>query len=241
MDAQYVSDCLYHFVGNRSPKDDDRNFDVLCKVLESRCVSHAPPDVSGRLRRITVNWDQILSTEELVVPEVTCYADIPFEALGVHVGKYGRFGLAFGRTYLAYYGARPVSYIPIVPGALIYNNGEPLLHDIEVVYRGFEKHLVKSREGERSRRRGEVPDSPEGAAADMNSIVEREFLAFLKPFRCDLSAGDPSNFYMEREWRMLGSLKFQQRDVLEVVVSAGFEEELCRRFPDYLGIVRPLS
>ncbi len=45
-------------------------------------------------------------------PDVVCFCDIPPDDLEVHVGKYGRFGVAFAKHTLIIRGACPVFYIP---------------------------------------------------------------------------------------------------------------------------------
>lgn len=78
-----------------------------------------------------------LITEELIVPTVTCFCDIPFEHLGTHLERYGLFGLSFDRNFLARHGARAVSYVPVHRDDRFSPYGHTLLRDIEQVYRAF--------------------------------------------------------------------------------------------------------
>lgn len=95
--GKYASDDLFHFVGHSSPSDDNVNYGKLREVLQSNCISHFPHDGSWGKVSHTTTWDNRLETEQLIVPSVTCYADIPFEALSIHTRKYGKFGVALPR------------------------------------------------------------------------------------------------------------------------------------------------
>src|SRR4051812_5389252 len=108
MSSRYISNELFHFVGRSHPTDHETNYQILLKVLDSRCISHPPHNSDWGAHQITINWDKSIFTEELIVPSVTCFCDIPFETLGIHLKKYGMFGVSFDRSLLIKYGARPV-------------------------------------------------------------------------------------------------------------------------------------
>ncbi|MCG2635024.1 MAG: abortive infection system antitoxin AbiGi family protein, partial [Gammaproteobacteria bacterium] len=224
----------FHFVGHSSPEDDEANYATLKIVLNGRCISHPPHDGTWGTTSYKVNWEKLLETEELLVPSVTCFADIPFEALSLHISKYGKFGVALPLSLLVKYGTRPVYYFPISKQDALSVHGVSLLRDIESTVKGFKEQLIgEEAEDTVSREMGSTPDSPESAILALDSMVFKDFIAFVKPFNVDLPHSDPSNFYMEREWRKYGNMKFSQNEVSRLVVARGFEERAKADFPDY--------
>ena len=76
------------------------------------------------------------------------------------------------------------------------------------------------------------------------SLLER-FMIFLdfnvftyvKIFDESLPDDDINNYYMEREWRTLGSTKFELRDVHRVLLPPSFAEQFKADFPDFSGLI----
>src|SRR5256885_12523040 len=80
MSPRYISnDELFHFVGRNDPTDHEANYQILLAVLNCGCVSHPPHTSDWGAHRITINWDKDIFSEELIVPTVTCYCDIPLK------------------------------------------------------------------------------------------------------------------------------------------------------------------
>jgi Putative abortive phage resistance protein AbiGi, antitoxin len=235
MDTPYTSDQLFHFVGYNKPNDDAENFNTLCKVLSDCCVSHKPHGNLPGTIRYTIDIEKSLLNEKLIVPTVTCFADIPPDSLGNHVRKYGRFGLGFRRDYLIFHGARPVTYIPLQASDWRGIYGSSMIRDIEAVYKGFvalyEKRPANT-EKPISRKHGVIPTTEEETLMGLKSMIEKDFLAFLKPFNSELSPSDPENYYMEREWRKFANLRFTFDDVLRIYVARGYKALLAQVFPD---------
>ena len=85
---------LYHFVGWGSADNDKKNFDTLCKVLGSKQIGLAS---SGGIR-IDIDPTRKFEKGELIKQSITCYCDIPFNELDIHLAKYGRFGVGLDRS-----------------------------------------------------------------------------------------------------------------------------------------------
>jgi hypothetical protein len=239
MDIPYTSQELFHFVGHSDPEADQANYETLTKVLTVGCVSHKPHEKNWGQVGYAINWEMSLENEELIVPTVTCYADIPRQALGIHVSKYGKFGLSFPRDLLIQYGVRPVTYLPTRNDDWRSPHGITLLRDVEAVYKAFNEHVVfkMSLPDSTTRYLGSKPGNETEAADAMLSVFAKDFLAFLKPFSSGLREDHPKNFYMEREWRKHGNLKFDPPDVVGIVVALGYSARLEKEFPAYVGRV----
>ena len=233
MSPKYISnDELFHFVGRSDPTDHEANYGILLAVLDGG-VSHPPHTRDWGAHRVTINWDKNIFSEELIVPTVTCYCDIPFETLEIHMKKYGMFGLSFARSLLIKYGARPVIYIPLQPSDRLAGWGtiycQTMLHDMEQIWRGFRAHVFDPIDtGSRSRSLGVEPKSKDEAVIAIDDAFVQHFLAYIKPFNSELSEDNPSNFYSEREWRKFGNLLFQPDEVMRVLVAPEYVDRLAK-------------
>ena len=58
-------------------------------------------------------------------------------------------------------------------------------------------------------------------------------LPFLKFFDGGLSDEDRKNYYLEREWRVLGSVSFEISDVCRVLIPEDYSSRFHRDFPAY--------
>lgn len=246
MHQAYTSKLLHHFVGRANPSDDASNFKKLLLVLNARAISFGPDYPSTFQFRYTFNWntDEILRGE-LVVPQVTCYADIPTECLGIHVGKYGRFGLSFKRKFIVKNGGRPVFYIPLQSSDRMSGFGsiftELMVSDWLAKWQAFHEHVVTPRQQALFKTTmGKKPESENDAILAMDSIMRQEFFGFLKVFDSDLSTDDPNNFYMEREWRIANPLPFAITDVVGVFLPEAFIDEFRAAAPDFQGTITKL-
>jgi hypothetical protein len=236
----YTSDIFYHFVGRKTPADHHENYKNLKKILAEGCISywpHGEREGCGETGYV-INWDKNLFSQDLIVPTVTCYAEIPFNALGIHTKKYGQFGIGFEKRILIYYGARPVMYVPFTPEDRFQPSpyGSHLIEDLEQTFRLFSQATDQICEGKsipKMRTLGTPLGSPEEAISRMCSMFGKDFLAFVKVFDCTLPDNDPANYYMEREWRKYQYLRFEPDQVREVIVARGFGEQVNEDFPVY--------
>ena len=247
MDGPYVSPELFHFVGRAHPNDDDANYAILSKVLASETVSHSPHERGWGIHSYSIDSDGRLFDGSLIVPTMTCYCDIPFTSLGIHVAKYGKFGISFRREPLISYGARPVMYVPIgIADSVPTLSGQYLLRDIETTYHGFMQHVVKDQIS-LPREIGEVSKDYRHAVSAVRTTFEMYFLAFVKPYDASLADDDPNNFYMEREWRKFGNFHFapggwvEREHIVHVVAPAAYVGRLSKDFPAYASKITPLE
>ncbi|MBU0644092.1 MAG: hypothetical protein KJ731_15655 [Alphaproteobacteria bacterium] len=223
---QYATDDeLFHFVGRGM--DNDEKFSLLLKVLRERTISHPPHEKGwGRFGYTSQFLDDVwqgdlisekfLHSGDLLFPNITCFADIPFEALPLHMGKYSCFGLSFTKRYVAKYGGRPVMYFPIW-GDDPHNQlfGRMALQRMNDTIMAIE--VAKSE--------GQITN-------DVIRMIYMEFLAFIKPFNVELENEHGDQVYMEREWRKVGNLQFDVNDIKRVILPQKYHTTLQSDFPE---------
>ncbi len=66
-------------------------------------------------------------------------------------------------------------------------------------------------------------------------------LAHVKCFDAHLSYSDENNYYMEREWRVIGDVKFHIDDVYRIFVPHSYARRLRDDLPDYVGQITLLD
>lgn len=253
---RYVSPELTHFVGRGLPEDEQ--YSRVVKILKTGWLTHRPhnPDVSGNLEIIV---GARISNNEMYNAQVVCFCDIPVHDLDIHVRKYSRFGLAFLKTFLAPKGANPVFYIAknsavgVLPGR---DDAQRLLAAINRRLAGGPESLVDMIPrsdffdmmiGEYHDLFGRLdrlivqhhgdPGVPEDSLRlmDLQRFFGFQVFSFVKFFDDAKSDEDPENFYMEREWRIIGNLKFNLGDVRRVLLPETYARRLRDDVPSYVG------
>jgi hypothetical protein len=271
----YVSSELAHFVGRELGSDEAR-CDLLVKILRDPFLTKRIPGMvpsrnwsgnmsfqnTGDLERDTLVWSQSV-----------CFCDIPKSCLGIHIGKYGGFGLAFPKAFLVLKGARPVMYVP--KQALIHTprflkptmSIEDMIADRssraridsrdEVALKADFERRVKEMDEDRIgaekivtelalRTLSEAnkifrPDSEVGAH-EIDFEMLRHIFGYTKVFDASLAPDDPANFYMEREWRVIGNVEFEYSDLAYVFAPGTFHSQLATEFPDLADkLVDPIA
>ena len=236
--SDYLSDELFHFVGNGHPEDHEANFETLLKILRSGCVACNPPEIGWGKTTLTLMRGQSLLNETLVKGQITCYCDIPRDLLGRHTTKYGSFGVGLHRLQLARYGARPVLYVPMTSTDHLGIYGATLLLDIEAKLEAFMEHLYAGNtKDDYTRNMASIPSNSDHTIRAMRGLLEKDFLAYIKPYNAELDPDDIDYFYSEREWRRLGGFMFKLNDVTSVVVKSGYKQKLHDAIPEYCGEV----
>ena len=176
-------------------------------------------------------------SEELLIPTVICFCDIPSKSLNIHIQKYGRFGISIKKEHLIENGGRPVLYWPFILNDGRHFNGG--IKDIWRSYHAFREMVYEPRECN-------FPETrfPENTIVDEDeaieyflSAVQFELLPYIKPFNARTSDQALENFYMEREWRKFGYLDFTPSSIHEIVVAAGYKKRLAAEFPQYASRV----
>jgi len=143
-----------------------------------------------------------------------CFCDIPFGDLNIHIQKYSEFGFAFRKSFLVERGASPVFYLAknaTVPGS--YSDAQLGPHFLEMIGRLHD--LVDS------------ADTRE--AIDLNVFLSHQLLGYLKPFGSRNADDNSDNYYMEREWRIIGGVRFAIEDVCRIIIPRSHAQPLRER------------
>jgi hypothetical protein len=210
-----------------------------------------------------------VGANEFVAPEMVCFCDIPVDQLAIHTKKYSSFGLAFSKPFGTGQGANPVYYVAksaAAPLRLISPDGRyadffesddrnTLLSakqdrvtffeklkasTLELIARysvGLQERFLKYKRGQ---------DDPKERRAELLALVEFMMGTFcyvhgqVKVFDASLASDDPNNFYMEREWRVIGRVRFSLEDVARVLLPAGLGDRFRREVPEFKGTITEL-
>jgi hypothetical protein len=70
---------------------------------------------------------------------------------------------------------------------------------------------------------------------DLRLFLDFHVFSFLKFFDPELPDHDPDNYYFEREWRIVGSLKFELEDIVRVFMPMRYGKQFQQDCPDYSG------
>lgn len=248
----YVSNELTHFVGRHL--NDGERFDLLIKIINDGWILHPPfiPSISGTIG-INIKASKL---EDIVTPEITCFADIPIQDLHLHMGKYSNFGLSFNKQFLVEKGANPVLYVVQNANDKIlkdrserdpfewspnYSSYKTISRD-ELYKENVKKYFnfwIDIRDFLRAEelRQGQREEISKNLAnlKEVNKFLIRHVFAFMKPFDASKSDDDLHNYYMEREWRLVGNLQFDISDINRLLIPKSYAKELRERLPGYSG------
>jgi len=224
----YVSRELTHFVGRRLAEDEryDEQYELLIRILKEGWLK-ADPENRNELYPWPTEDAFVLNIESVTEdvyqpafkPHAVCFCDIPVDDLGIHMNKYGNFGLSFLKPCMIQKGASPVFYCA--------NNSKVItpLHDSRDTYfqEEFERYMRVYAAGELS-----VSDR-----TALHTFLGYYVFGFIKFFDDEAGEEDANNFYMEREWRVLGNVRFELGDVYRVILPERYAERFREDLPDY--------
>ncbi len=71
----------------------------------------------------------------------------------------------------------------------------------------------------------------------LQSVFQLHILSFIKPFNSNLAEEHSDNYYMEREWRKFGNLRFKPENVESVIVDDAYVQQFKKDRPKYAGRV----
>jgi len=219
---RYVSNELTHFVG-RNERTDDERYKLLVGILKSGLLlspKYSPTRPTG-YSRLDTDVTNPLSSNEVYYGNYICFCDIPVADLEIHIRKYSGFGISFSKGFLTQQGASPIFYIAQNSRSTPLNP-QTRAEEFDEAFGFFRKLFV-------------VQAIPIVIWEGFFHFIEWEVFSRFKFF--DHTKGDnhPENYYMEREWRVVGHVRFGLSDIRRIIMP----EEYARRFreavPDYFG------
>lgn len=223
----YVSNELTHFVGRKAATDDDR-FSLLCKILRSGELRGGGVSSTGQ-GNIRLDFSHPLASNDLVAPETVCFCDIPLKYLSIHMGKYSRFGLAFTKVFMRTKGCNPVYYISMHSPCTDHRYPDDDARRkvkwgdfFDRAFREWYKDLPRT---------GDRIDP--GKLRRIDNLILWYVLGHVKFFDSVLKKDDEKNYYMEREWRIVGSMCFNLADVARVIVPTDYAARFQAELPDF--------
>lgn len=263
MAQRYVSKHLHHFVG-RSLSNDDQRFDLLLQIIKSGWLT-PPPHRKNEPFETLFRPADVFDEYELINPKVVCFGDIPVNDLALHMGKYGTFGISFKKEFLILNGASPVLYMPrnSVQNFLCTDGSEQIDPSHPDPYEAHSDY-VREHGYLRSIPRRDLFNQwyksffhvhkylLETNFDDINNPEHKKLVEVLEPlvlgftphilslvktYDENLDEFHEDNYYMEREWRILGSLKFTIEDIDKVFIPQAYARRLRSELSDYYGEV----
>jgi hypothetical protein len=232
---RYISKELFHFVG-RDKSTQLGQYDILKIILDTRKLG------KGEKNSIGIRWDysKPISSNEVYTSDMVCFCDIPLNDLKIHMSKYSSFGLSFFKKYLLTQGASPVWYISknsIVDSVFQVKNAD--FHDSS--YKTFVDLMTNNDSIFKNKTFAEQKKDIEEQSdmvklRGLNQYLDSSVFPFIKFFDAEKDDTDDENYYMEREWRLIGSLEFKSLSkICRVILPCSFAEQFRKDFPEYLG------
>ncbi|HXA17974.1 MAG TPA: abortive infection system antitoxin AbiGi family protein [Thermoanaerobaculia bacterium] len=184
----------------------------------------------------------------------------------IHTAKYNRFGIAFARSFLVRQGACPVFYVArsaatsmrlvgdtgpyanfylddtypslfgegMTRGRLFTDMALRILEAIESVGADTQHQLHQYKRGVTD---PQVPRLSMYRSLDLPITLFAYLFGYMKFFDPELPGEHPDNFYMEREWRVLGQVSFGMSDIARVFVPPEYVSRLKETVTEYTGSI----
>ena len=251
---RYISEELTHFIGKDIPDESDQ-YKLLVEILSSGWLTHPPhKQAEKNSGGLTLSSHVQLSDNLMYSPEIICFCDIPIEDLGLHIAKYSRFGIAFNKSFLIEKGVNPVFYIskdskikywPNIdrPDDFIkkyrskfydemVDNYHTLVRNLMIYFKDLfyqSSEVIRSDELQKKIKKFQYQ------VMKLEYFLDYHIFSFLKFFDSSKSENDPENYYMEREWRMIGNLRFSISDVRRVFLPETYAKLFRKEVPNYYG------
>ena len=238
---RYISSELAHFVGgNKSTKE--KQYKVLVKIIREGLLTptHQDPEMAGYLATL-LNGQ--ISNNKMFMPCVVCFCDIPIGDQYIHMSKYGQFGLSFRKEFLIQQGANPVFYIAknsrinisevastvirATSRADYFDRMFPMYHNLIDEL----KNLVNQNSSLKQR------SLSLKKLNEIDLFLKRYIFSFLIFFDDAKKDADHKNYYMEREWRIFGNIKFKIKDVYRIILPKSYAKLFREDVPEFIGQV----
>ena len=222
---RYVSEELTHLVGFRLKENEHAQYCLLKKILDDKKL--CPSGNCAIKTGFFYNSDKDVIDNEMLDSIGISFSDIPIGDLDIHIEKYGKCGLSFKKSFIAAQGGKPVHYIPTKGN----NSGE--------LNSEYFRRLISNLEDMLGLIWSLIPQygklSMINNFDEIRNFINYELLGHLKFYDLELSSENEKNYYLEREWRVLGQVNFKLSDIERIYIPREFAESFREDFPEYYG------
>ena len=228
-EQRYISNELTHLVG-RELKSYEEQYNILIKILKEGYITYPPHEKKDRnVRCLSIYYTDDFAKNEMYVPSMVCFCDITVCDLSIHINKYSPFGLSFDKAFIAGKGGGPVYYVPKRADPAWAgghgseeDRGHVFDQKIKDCYHLLDDLICAKNEWS-------------DRARSVQSFLCTSIFAYTKCFDHTLMDRHDDNYYFEREWRVLGNLRFNIRDVRRIIIPENYAAKFRKDFPDYCG------
>ena len=247
---RYVSSELAHFVGKGL--SEEQQYQLFVKILNEGWITHPPhnPNISGNLH---VKTASPISSNEMYSPEIVCFCDIPIADLCIHIAKYSPFGLSFRKEFIIHQGGCPVFYLPKQSNVHTQKDltQEKEMHllqenDAEALYENIGKgqyfdrmtqeyHALMRMFQELIMQNSQTPGVPKEhrRLMELERFISFHIFSYIKFYDHSYADDHDDNYYLEREWRVIGNVKFDLGDIETVFMPKQFYKRFRTDCPAY--------
>lgn len=227
---KYIAKELTHFT---------KTYETLCAILNDRVLLGGPDIESSRRGGIEFvsMYKEDISRNAMIKVNKVCFSDIPEGQMDIHKQKYGYFGISFDKNFIVGKGGIPVHYVPLEAAinSRWANAGETRASFFDrltkEMYEYFDSLIVKHFNDKEKR----------GKYQRLHEFIEIHIKPYYKFFDHTLPDVDTNNYYFEREWFVVGNVKFNMSDIRNVLLPQKDESKFRQEFPKYKGPVNSKS
>jgi len=246
---RYVSHELTHFVGRglreqyATPEQvQEQQFVLLVRIMRQGELGRLFTS-PGYVIALAAKGAARLSSNTKYSGQMVCFCDIPVEDLNLHMRKYSQFGLAFSKQFLIDKGATPVFYVSqdsVIQNSWVVSSVPEETRTtmpLREVFDSYEKDWERLLSDVHSHRSDPTRAALKNQLVVLRLKLERLLHSQLKFFDSAKDEQDEGNFYMEREWRVMGTVAFRIEDVTRVILPQSFAKRFRQELPDYYAQV----
>lgn len=247
---KYVSSELAHFVGRGM--NEEKQYQLLIKILNEGWITHPPhnPNISGNL---SINTSASLSSNHMYSPEIVCFCDIPKADLGIHIAKYSPFGLSLSKDFIINQGGCPVFYLPKEANVQARKDASTEEENRSLQEFGVDAYFETIEKGQYFDRmtqeyhslmrmfrsmimkNTQSPGVPEEQTRlmEFERFINFHIFSYIKFYDHSYADDHDDNYYLEREWRVIGNVKFELDDIETVFMPKQYAHKFREECPAF--------
>jgi hypothetical protein len=200
---RFSSRVLWHFTGYN--KEPDSAYEVLTKILSDHLLDIGKKDEESIMH----------DGEKRLGHSVSCLCDIPFKDLGIHMARYGCFGVAFHKQQAIQCGHfNPILYIDRHSHSFEW--AKNLLNEIEGYFQKETNHEFALKYQE--------------FLYVLGSYIKPSDLHSAPATDLQKDKNQTNNFYYEREWRSMYKWNFSDDAIAAIMMPSDYIPRFREQF-----------